>query len=140
MQTNQQTTEIPWTNEDLFSIIQNMQGKKITIVGFNMLGFPFSWPVTVYNVRQGKYAQYDNSVLIGFIPKGKMKPVYRMVNSQNDGGWIIYEGWINPDVEPFPIKTESGGKSSLASFSDEYLVTALKSVSQEPIFNNTGVS
>ena len=99
MQTNQQTTiptpttEIPWTNDDLFEIIQKMQGKKITIVGFNMLGFPFSWPVTVYNVRQGKYAQYDNSVLIGFIPKGKRKPIGYRVNSPNDGGIIIYDGW-----------------------------------------------
>lgn len=137
---NQEAIQTPFANEDLFNLIQARQGGKITIIGFNMLGLPFAWQATVYNCTMRQFAQYSNSVLIGFIPKGKRKPTGYRVNSRNDGGCIIFDGWLNPDVNPFPCKTEYGSQISLPSFSDQYMVTALKSIPQQPIFNNTGIT
>lgn len=128
------------TQKELYESVKSRIDKKATIVGFHMLGLPYMIHVTLLDAKIGNYAQYSESVVIYFKEKGKRKPSGCRVNSRNDGGCIIYEGWVNPDVEPFPITTERGNKQSLSSFSDQYLVTAINSLpNNTPFFNNTGV-
>ena len=73
-----------------------------------------------------KYAQYENSILICYVQKGKRK--IRGLRFNGKENFIIWKGFVNPNVDIF-----SNGPVSDLSFSSSHLEKALNSVEQKPL-------
>lgn len=115
----------------LLSLVPN---QKYTICKMGEFGFPFSWKITIKSVSVSKYAQYDNSILLVFVEKGKRKPIGMRFHGDYQQ-FIIYEGHIDLNTETFVEDHLDGSKSSLLSFSSEYMTRALNSTDQKPIIS-----
>ncbi|MCK5073276.1 MAG: hypothetical protein KAQ98_07600 [Bacteriovoracaceae bacterium] len=118
------------------------QGNKYTLVIQGEFGFLNAIQFTFEAVNFAKYAQYNDSAALIFLPKRKRK--LRQIQFYGNKSFILWEGWQNPDTEIFgrsTPKSEGGpfsitvSKSKYSSFDSGYLEDALKSVPVAPLIS-----
>lgn len=114
-------------------------GKQYTLVSMGEFGFPYAIQMKLTGVEATKYAQYDDAVQIDFIVKGKRKETgIRFYGSKK---LVIWEGFVNPNVEMYGAAKVSNGmtvrESKWSSFDPRYIQTAINSVEQTPIVDST---
>lgn len=113
-------------------MVNLIPGKKYTFVGFSEFGFPLSIQFVLNEIQIKKYAQYENIPHLIIRPK-KCRSL-RVKRIFPEDKFIIWEGWINPNVNMWDTSDKNGfAQSKFISFSDGYLKEALTSVEQNPI-------
>ncbi len=112
-------------------------GKTYTLFKYGEMGFPYALQFKVTRLEIKPYAQYSESLVIGFIEKGKRKE--RGIRFYGDNRLAIWEGLVNPNADMFNAP-EAGSvpgimvqKSFGSSFSSSYMDRALKSVEAKPL-------
>ena len=118
--------------ETINSIWEN--GRKYTLVKFNDFGFPYSMPFTAHDFRIQPYAQYPETGLLVIKPKGKRN--LRGIRIYPHSKFLIFKGWVDPDVEmyrdyDFSDDGQVECKKSLLCFASEYMEIARNSVLPE---------
>lgn len=106
-------------------------GKKYTFVGFSEFGFPFSIQFVLIDVQVKKYAQYENIPHLIIRPKNCRS--LRIKRIFPEDRFIIWEGWVKPNVNIWESTENGMSQSRHLSFSSGYLRDALVSVAQEPV-------
>lgn len=120
--------------ETINQLLNLIPEQKYTICKMGEFGFPISWKITLKSVKVGPYAQYKNSVCLMFVLKGKRKVTGIRLHGDYQQ-FMIFEGHVDLDTEMFVKNFSDGSKSSLESFSPEYMIRALKSTSQKPVIS-----
>lgn len=112
-------------------------GKTYTMVKYGEFGFPYKVQFKLIGKEVKPYAQYQESLVLMFIEKGKRKQKGIRVHGNNR--FAIWEGFVSPNVEMFNAP-EAGSipaitvrKSFGSSFDSSYMERALNSVEQKPL-------
>lgn len=122
-------------NQEIINQLLNLvPEQKYTICKMGEFGFPISWKIILKSVKVGPYAQYKDSVVLMFVPKGKRKVAGMRLHGDYQQ-FMIFEGHVDLDTEMFVKNYSDGSKSSLESFSPDYMIRALNSTSQKPIIS-----
>lgn len=113
-------------------------GLQYTLVKYGEIGFVFAVKMTLAEIRVESYAQYPETTMLVFKQKGKRK--LRGLRLMPRDRFIIWEGWVDPNVDIYArtVDTSFGpntGFESFLSFSEEYMTRALASVPAPPLYN-----
>mgnify|MGYP001367553671 CR=1 FL=1 len=112
------------------------QGEKYTAVSFTEFGYPFSVQFRLVNAVVEPYAQYDE-VLKLIIKKKGAKKYDSLLMCCPYQKLIIWEGWVNPDVDMWKgrveVKEDVIIREALFAFDPRYLKYAIESVDKDPI-------
>lgn len=88
------------------------QGEKYTLLYMNDFCFPVASKITLENIENTTYAQYDDAVRMVFRPKGK-RNLYQKVFCGSDRRFAVIKGWH--DIET--ARTVSFGGMSFSEIS-----------------------
>ena len=122
-------------NQEIINQLLNLvPEQKYTICKMGEFGFPISLKIILKSVKVGPYAQYKDSVVLMFVPKGKRKVAGMRLHGDYQQ-FMIFEGHVDLDIEMFVKNYSDGSKSSLESFSPDYMIRALNYTSQKPIIS-----
>ena len=112
-------------------------GNLYTLFRYNDFGFPSSLQFKLTEMKIEPWAQYRQSLVLIFIPKGKRKE--RVIRFYGENRLAIWEGFVNPNTDIFSapvIKDEIAVQKSLDScFSGTFMERALNSVVQKPLIS-----
>ena len=120
---------------DIFTTLESLYGKKATILKYGEMGFIHSIPCTIFGVFRKDYAQYKDCVHVTYQPKHKRSMyVWRIFDYQT---FAVFAGHVELQTDMFVSKrTDEDGtkiKTSLLSFSVEYLDIALRSTTESAV-------
>jgi hypothetical protein len=110
-------------------------GQKYTIWGLSEFGFPYTRQITLQSAEISKYAQYREAVKLVFKIKGKRSMSGLWVLPIHD--FIVYDGWVTVDANPYKKVTEQNGvtvSETHLSFDGHYLKNARNSITAEPVY------
>lgn len=115
------------------------EGRKVTIVKLSEFGFPNVMQVRIDAVKTEKYAQYDDTLKIVFIPKRKRTKYGVRVLPEDE--ILIYDGWIDINFDSLMYgKIEDKGAVIVKTgkyncFDKRYLTDAVDLIGKNPIYS-----
>lgn len=106
-------------------------GQKYTFVGYNDFGFVYCQQITLEKAEEKPYAQYEKVLFLTY--RAKKQRIFRRKVILPCDRFIIWEGWVSPNVNIWGPTENGVSRSKFLSFSSEYLEEALASVEQKPV-------
>jgi hypothetical protein len=125
--------------QSIFSnVVQELsQGRKVTIIKFSEFGFPIVFNTVINHVKVESWAQYKETLNIIHKPKRKRSLYSNRILPDNE--LIVYDGWLNIDVDALTSDTIKQNdhitvkQSRYGCFDDNYLTDVINSINQKPI-------
>lgn len=122
-------------NKTLEALTKLERGKKYTIFFYSEFGFPSALQITLDDIKVESYAQFDETVLLIFVQKGKRKLSGKRFYGQSWDKFLVYDGHVTLENDIFI----NGNRSEL-SCSDVYIQRAMTSTTQKPLIAELGVA
>ncbi|MFB5759073.1 hypothetical protein [Paenibacillus medicaginis] len=129
------------TNSVYSEVVEQLQPeRKVTMVMFTEFGFPNAVQTTVKEISVKPYAQYKEALYIIHKPKGKRSEWVNIILPHND--IMIYEGWINVDINGITKNTDKYIKynqlvtvtqSKYGCFDRRYMSDLLNAIDKQPL-------
>ncbi|RXZ78149.1 hypothetical protein EBB07_29280 [Paenibacillaceae bacterium] len=130
---------ITWLKEliSVFADISPLQEeRKVTIVKLSEFGFPVAFQTVIKKVVVKPYAQYSESLRILHRPKRKRSNYENIILP--DESILVYDGWINVDIDSTKNITESKHfiikQSKYRCFDKRYMIDLFNSIDATPIY------
>lgn len=101
--------------------LTKLAGQPVTIITYGDMGFLYAIQAKIQRVAEEKYAQYDSSLGIWYLPKGRRKKAGLLILPYKD--LLVVSGWEPVEAAMFV----GGGNRSLLCFSPEYMEIARQS-------------
>lgn len=134
-----QTVEI--VHESFKTAVNELQAdRKVTIFKFNEFGWPVMYQTRIKEVDVTPYAQYKESLIIKHVPKGKRSLRGNRVLPMDE--FIVYEGWIDFDIDEltYNIETKSEEvtvkRSKYTCFDRNYFADLKQAINKEMLVCN----
>lgn len=113
------------------------KGQRYTVLVHGIFG-AVAIRLTLEDVKVSEYAQYSESVLLIYKPKGKRNSKGMRFHGRET--CVIWSGWVELDTNPFsaPTVTESGlvcKAGKYASCDSRFMTDAIASTTIQPIFS-----
>ncbi|HEY5588859.1 MAG TPA: hypothetical protein VIK86_07890 [Candidatus Paceibacterota bacterium] len=130
--TNTSTSRLQRAAEAI-NILQD--GDKITITGISEFGFPYVRQAKFTSMITSSYAQYDFSIVIYFVSKGKRSKSGTRILPNTE--MAIYKGWIDLEDNSYTAPVEKNGmimrESRYSCFDKRYFKDVIAQTEIKPI-------
>ena len=118
-----------------YDILNGYIGQKITFYTMSDFGFPCIVTCKLVSLTLKPYAQYNESLVLGYIPTGKRKAIGIRIHGNQS--LIVWPGVVDVGTKMFNDPVTRDGvtitKSTYSCFSSDYTNEAIENTTEKPI-------
>lgn len=128
-------------DHSLIPMLNVLKNRRVVLYSIDDLGIPVTYHTTVNYACIKDYAQHKEALFLVHTPKGKRKQRIHLTLPHND--LVIYDGWVNLDIERKTMNIEDKGnvivkQGKYLSFDKRYISDVIEQTPIQPLLVKHG--